>query len=136
MYPIDLERLREDMMTFKVIIAGGREFTDYSFLEQKVDLLLSEKSQSHRIVIVEGGARGADRLGRNYAHSRGYEVVTFPANWDKYGKGAGFIRNREMANYADALIAFWDGQSPGTKHMINEAKEKGLAVRIQRYDKN
>lgn len=116
--------------SFKVIIAGGRRFDDYLYLENKVDFLLSNRSQHHRIVIIEGGASGADRLGREYARKRGYEVITFQADWNKHGKKAGPIRNREMANYADALIAFWDGKSKGTKNMIKEASSVGLLTRV------
>ena len=61
------------------------------------------------------------------------QVVYFPADWDLEGKSAGFKRNVKMAEYADALVAFWDGESKGTKHMIEIAKEKGLDIRIKRY---
>ena len=66
----------------------------------------------------------------------GYEIRTFPANWAEFGKGAGLIRNKKMAKYADALIAFWDGKSKGTKNMIQQAEEFGLKIRIYRYDIN
>lgn len=78
-------------------------------------------------------ARGADRLGEKYAKEHGYKVLYFPADWDIDGKSAGFIRNVKMAENADALVAFWDGKSVGTKHMIETAQNKGLAVRIKRY---
>lgn len=85
------------------------------------------------IQIVCGMARGADRLGERYAKEHGYQVIYFPADWDLDGKSAGFKRNVRMAEYADALVAFWDGESKGTKHMIEIAKEKGLDIRIKRY---
>lgn len=59
----------------------------------------------------------------------------FPADWDRYGKAAGYLRNTEMAKNADALVAFWDGMSLGTRHMIETAKAHGLKVRVKRYDK-
>jgi hypothetical protein len=115
----------------KVIIAGGRSFNDYKLLCEKCDKALSLKSD---IEIVSGTANGADKLGEKYAKEKGYSVKQFPANWDKYGKGAGYIRNEEMAKYSDALIAFWDGQSKGTKHMIDLANRYGLMVKVYNYN--
>jgi len=85
------------------------------------------------IEIVSGGARGADALGERYAKDRGYSLRVFPAEWDRYGKRAGYLRNAEMAKYANALLAFWDGESRGTRHMIQIARESGLKVGIKYY---
>ena len=115
---------------FKVIIAGGRNFNDYQLLCKTCDHMLSKQSD---IEIVSGKARGADSLGERYAKERGYQVKEFPAQWDKFGKSAGYKRNAEMADYADALIAFWDNQSTGTNHMINLAKEKKIKVKVVNY---
>lgn len=115
----------------KVIIAGGRTFKDFDLLCKKVDKILSRQDE---IEIVSGTARGADKLGERYAELRGYEVKRFPADWGNHGKAAGYIRNEEMAQYADALIAFWDGKSRGTQHMIRTAEEQGLKTRIIRYN--
>lgn len=117
----------------KVIIAGGRDFTDYNLLKTKVDKILSQKKHTHRIFILSGKAKGADSLGERYARENSLEVIEFPADWDTFGKRAGVKRNAEMANEADALIAFWDGESHGTKHMIDIATKKGLMVRTIRY---
>lgn len=125
-YPIDLP-------VFRLVVAGGRDFSNYALLCEKCDLLLRDKRNSHRIEIVSGTARGADRLGERYASERGYTIKRYPANWDRDGNAAGFIRNRQMAEYADGLVAFWDGQSRGTKHMISLAREKNLDVRIIKY---
>ncbi len=111
----------------KIIIAGGRTFDDYDLLCQICDKTLSLQSE---IEIVSGTANGADKLGEKYASEKGYPIKQFPADWDKYGKSAGYKRNEEMAKYADALIAFWDGKSRGTKHMINLAKRYELKVKI------
>ena len=116
--------------TFKVIIAGSRHFNDYPLLCEKCDMLLSQKHQTHDIVVISGTARGADILGERYAKECGYQLNRFPANWNRHGNKAGFLRNLEMADNADALIAFWDGTSNGTKSMIEIARKKGLAVRI------
>ena len=116
-------------MEFRVIIAGSRTFCDYDLLRQKCDYFFSEKKPTS---ILCGLAAGADQLGKMYADERGIRVTYYPANWDYYGKRAGYIRNEEMAANAEALVAFWDGKSKGTKHMIDTAREKGLAVRVVR----
>ena len=117
----------------KVIIAGGRDFNDYELLKTKVDNILSQKKKTHKIYILSGKARGADSLGERYANENSLEVLSFPADWETFGKRAGVKRNAEMANEADALIAFWDGESHGTKHMIDIATKKGLLVRTIKY---
>ncbi len=116
---------------FRVIIAGGRDFNNYALLEQTMDRLL--ENVQDEIVVVCGMARGADSLGEQYAQSRGYTVYYYSAKWDIYGKSAGYRRNEKMAQNADALVAFWDGQSRGTKHMIDIANRHKLNVRVIRY---
>ena len=118
----------------KVIIAGTRDFNDYAFLKKNVDYFLQGiNPNSEEIEIVSGNARGADKLGERYAKEHNLPVKLFPANWDKYGKRAGYLRNQEMANYSDVLIAFWDEKSKGTKHMIDIAKKQGLTVIVVGY---
>jgi len=114
----------------KVIIAGGRDFNDYDLLCEKCDKILSRQTE---IEIVSGRARGADQLGEKYATMRGYPIKMFPAKWSEHGKQAGYIRNTEMAEYADALIAFWNMESRGTEHMIDIARENKLKIRIITY---
>jgi len=113
----------------KIIIAGSRNFNDYNLLKSSCDNLLT---QFTNIEIVSGTARGADKLGERYAREKGYSIKQFPANWN-LGKSAGYIRNDEMAQYADMLIAFWDGTSKGTKHMIDLANKRGIKVEIVNY---
>ena len=121
------------MEDFRVIIAGGRDFNDYALLKTKCDNILAEKATTHHIIIVSGAARGADSLGEKYAQEHSYTIEKYPADWNTHGKAAGPIRNAQMANSADALIAFWDGKSHGTKSMINIARSKGLCVRVINY---
>lgn len=112
----------------KVIIAGGREFNNYKLLCEVCD------GMSYKdLEIVSGVARGADKLGVKYAEERGYKIKEFPANWNKYGRSAGPIRNNEMSLYADALIAFWDGKSKGTGNMIKLAKKRNLKLKVIYY---
>ena len=119
-------------MPVRVIIAGSRDFNDYDTLEVACDDLL------HKIdveCVLGGCARGADKLGETYAANRGYPVEPWPADWDTHGKSAGYKRNADMAANADMLIAFWDGHSKGTKHMIDLANKEGLAVFVQSSSK-
>ena len=123
----------EDRPIYKIIIAGGRDFMDYNLLKEKTNKILQEKKVTHKIVIISGCARGADTLGLRYASENAFDVEEYPADWDKYGKKAGYMRNVEMAENADSLIAFWDGKSKGTKHMIDIATERNLPIRVIRY---
>ena len=116
----------------KVIIAGGRDFIDYQLLCHKCDYFVANQAKIE-FEIVSGRAKGADLLGERYAQGNGYSVKIFPANWDLHGKSAGYKRNIEMAEYADALIAFWDSGSRGTKHMIDTATRLGAKVRVVNY---
>lgn len=122
-------------LTFNVIIAGSRDFNDYELLKSKCIFLLQDKMKQCNVQIVCGCARGGDILGKQFAEEFGLKVLEYPADWKKYGKSAGYRRNKEMAKVADALIAFWDGESKGTKHMIDLAKEYGLPTRIIYYKK-
>lgn len=115
---------------FNVIVAGGRQFSDYNLLKTTLDKLFSTRKPT---AIVCGEAKGADTLGKKYAEEHRIPVISMPADWNKYGKQAGYIRNEEMAKKAQALVAFWDGSSSGTKHMIETAKAKGMPVRTIRY---
>jgi hypothetical protein len=115
---------------FKVIIAGSREFNDYAFLKQKLIHLL--QNINDEIEIVSGRARGADLLGEQFACEMGYKIKYFVPDWDGLGKRAGFVRNRDMAEYADACVVFWKNKSKGTANMIDEAKKRNLKLRI--YD--
>lgn len=119
----------------RVIIAGGRDFVDYNLLKEICDYKLSTFSddETWEIMIVSGGAKGADFLGEVYAYEKRYALKRFPANWQKHGRAAGVIRNEEMAIFADLLIAFWDGQSSGTRDMIDRMKHKNKKHFIQRY---
>ena len=114
----------------KVIIAGGRDFNRYDLLKHKCDKIFTKVKD---LEIVSGGAKGADKLGELYALENNVKVTIFKADWNMYGKSAGGIRNSEMGDYADALIAFWDGKSPGTKHMIDYMKKLNKPTRIVYY---
>ncbi len=114
---------------YYLIIAGGRDFNDYPLLERTVDQFL--KDVRDEITIFCGKASGADSLGERYALARGYAVQYFPALWKKFGRAAGPVRNQEMVDRADALVAFWDGKSRGTAHIIGAARRQQLAICVQ-----
>jgi len=111
---------------FKVIVAGGRYFNDYELLKNKLDYILQNKLPN--VEIVSGTAKGADTLGERYAKENNLGIHRKPADWDTFGKSAGYRRNAEMADYSDGCVCFWDGKSRGTKHMIDLAKRKVLNV--------
>lgn len=114
----------------RVIIAGSRDFNDYRALCRVCDGVLKNQKS---VQIVSGMARGADRLGEEYANDRNYKVYCMPADWENEGKRAGYIRNKKMAEFSDALIAFWDGKSRGTKMMIDLAEANGLQIKVYNY---
>lgn len=122
----------EEIYHMNLIIAGSRQFIDYSLLVDEVDKLI-ESSPNFGVSIISGMANGADLLGVLYAEHHNIPCKKFPANWDKYGKSAGMIRNKEMAQNGTYLIAFWDGESRGTKQMIDCALENKLDVTVVYY---
>lgn len=122
----------------KLIVAGGRDFDDFRVLDNKLTSIrhiILRDDIADDLEIVCGMAKGADTLGEIWAKQNHVGVKYFPAEWEKYGRSAGPRRNRQMGDYADSLLAFWDGKSSGTKNMISYAKEVGLGVMIVKYEK-
>lgn len=124
----------------KVIIAGGRDFTDYHRLQRSCEKIITPLlERKGKIEIVSGAAPGADVMGEDFAHYMAnkhpgrIDLVRFPAAWNKFNKPAGHLRNAAMSWYGTHLIAFWDGESTGTSSMIDIAKRDGLASRILNY---
>lgn len=112
----------------KVILAGSRNITDFNLLVKAINKAYDEEKISIS-EIVSGGAKGVDTLAEQFANEANIPITVMKANWGQHGKKAGILRNIEMANSgADALIAIWDGESSGTKHMITTARKKGLKV--------
>jgi hypothetical protein len=120
---------REEKM--RVIVCGGRDFQDKEFCFRKLDEIISPLKD---IEIVSGNAKGVDSFGEEYALKKGLKLSIFKADWKKYGRAAGPIRNREMYHYAledkPMIIAFWDGLSKGTKNMIDVASKDGADIHI------
>lgn len=113
----------------KTIIAGSRSLI-------AIDMVYAAIAQSNFVIteVVCGGANGVDLIGKQWGASRGIPVKDFPPDWKQFGRAAGPIRNRQMATYADALIAIWDGKSRGTRSMIDLAHRQHLKVFIHQID--
>ena len=111
----------------RVIIAGGRDIHDYNLVKEAI-----AECQFPIATVVSGGAKGVDAMGEQYAEEMNLKLNIYPADWETHGRAAGPIRNRKMAENADALIAIWDGKSRGTKNMIETATKLGLLVYVKR----
>ena len=122
---------KKKLMTKRVVIAGCRDYNNYNEAKKFIDSCLSKIRKEYEIIIVSGGARGADALGERYANENGFKIELYPADWEKYGKSAGPRRNEQMAKIADCVICFWDKKSRGTKSMIGFAKEYNKPIRIK-----
>lgn len=109
----------------RTIIAGSRDIKDYALVVDAIN-----KAPWKPSLIISGGAKGVDTLGEQWAEANDIPVEKYHANWKQFGRAAGPIRNRDMAEKADALIAIWDGKSKGTKSMIDLATNSGLPVYV------
>ncbi len=125
----ETKKMTAEKKEYRLVVAGSRDFDDYALLSAELDKLLSGKTN---ITIVSGTARGADRLGERYAAEHNLRIERFPAEWEKYHKGAGPIRNMKMVQSADAVIVFWDNESSGTKNIIECARKQDIPYRIVR----
>lgn len=118
------------MKQIKLLIAGGRDFNDYELLKTWCNAV----SKNYKILeIISGTAKGADTLGEVYAKEHNIPIKRFPADWETYGKKAGYLRNVEMGNYCDNALIFWDGESKGTKHMIGIMNKLNKKYKVVSY---
>jgi hypothetical protein len=123
----------------KVIIAGSRTLSNINLVSQAVvragNYWMSEDQENWQkymfTEVVSGGAQGVDFLAELYAKKKSLPFKEFKADWEQFGKKAGFLRNSEMADYADGLVAVWDGHSKGTFHMIAEMVKRNKLVYVQ-----
>ena len=117
----------------KLIVAGGRDFTDTNRMIAELQKLVESGEITDSPELVCGMARGADMLAYSLWANNRMPIHNFPANWNKHGKSAGYKRNQEMGEFADAAVCFWDGNSKGTKHMIDIMNRLNKPVHIVRY---
>ena len=116
----------------RVLIAGSRSFTDYERAKKYIDFCTLNIRNKNKIIIVSGGAKGADMLGEHYAQENGFRIERYLPDWKKYGRSAGVRRNKTMVEASDYVICFWDGISKGTKSTIDFSKELKKPLRIKK----
>ena len=126
--------------TFYLLVAGSRGFNNYPMLKEKLDYLLQNQS-GKEIHIVSGGAKGADTLAEWYAKERGYQMHVFPADWNRFGKSAGYRRNEQMHQFISQFpkrgcVCFWDGESKGTQHNFELCKTYDTPLRKIMFQPN
>lgn len=131
----------------KIVICGGRKFDDFKLFKLELDEILEGKSG---VVLISGGADGADNMAKNYARRYGYEFQEVLADWEnvtvpgaivktkkdgtQYNKRAGIDRNLKLLAMADMIVAFWDGRSKGTGHMVQESKRRNIPLVVVDYE--
>ena len=121
-------------METRIIVCGGTDFNDYDYLCKNLDVLLESYKE---IRLVSGHAKGADTFAERYAAEKGIPIRVFPAEWEKYARAAGPIRNRSMLDYAKegepVVAAFWNGRSRSTRNMLKLAEAAGAERHIFYY---
>ena len=125
-----LKREERGTKRLQVAVAGSRGFNGYGLAKRT---LLNVLYHYRTFDIISGHVVGAGRLGERFAEEYSVDYKVFMPEWDKYGKSAGIIRNEEMANLADILIAFWDGESAGTRHMIKCTGKLDKPIYVYNY---
>lgn len=114
----------------RLAIIGSRTFNDYELLEKSI---IANFMIDNIDLIVSGGANGADKLGEKFANVNNIQTIIFKPDWNKYGKSAGFIRNKLIVDNCDSVVAFWDSKSKGTKHSLDYAKKTNKNIIIIRF---
>ena len=116
----------------KVAIIGSRDFNDYNYMCEMMD----DFTKCHFTIttIISGGAKGADSLGEKWAEDNNLPTEIYKPDWKKYGRSAGYIRNADIVDNSQHVIAFWDGNSKGTLNSVDRAKKNKIAVTIYEYE--
>lgn len=118
----------------RIIIAGSRSVDEYWRVEAAMSQVTAGGANRGVYEIVSGGAEGVDQFGERWAEEYDCDVTRFEPDWEEYGNAAGPIRNGQMAKYADKLVAVWDGESAGTRDMIDKALDEGLDTHVFQVD--
>lgn len=120
----------------KVLIAGSRSWSDYTHIRQVMDDVMDMQVEIGDPIteVISGTASGADQLGERWAAARNLTISRYPANWNRDGRAAGYIRNKEMVDSldpkCDMVVVFWDGESRGSQHTITLSETKGVCHRV------
>lgn len=117
-----------------LLVCGSRTITDKNWIFSQIEKYYHENFENFDIILIEGAARGVDLISKSYAIEKGWKVEEYPAEWDKYGKSAGYIRNDVMVKKADAVLILWDGTSKGTKHDIDLCQRYGKQHLVVKYE--
>ena len=126
------------MKDLYLLVVGSRSITDYAFIKEKLNEIRAEKFPDYNIIIVSGGAIGVDSMAEMWAKDYGFDTVIMKAEWNKYGKSAGYIRNEEMNKFIATkphryVVALWDGKSRGTAHNFDLAKKYNNDIEVVKY---
>lgn len=122
----------------KIAIVGSRDFNDFETMDEIVRKNHIERLEipASEVIIVSRGANGADKLAEKLAKLNKYRMIIFCAEWEKYGRKAGMMRNQHIVENSDIVFAFWDGKSPGTANSIQRARKIGKPLHVYRYTKD
>lgn len=114
----------------RIAIVGSRDFHDYKSMK----IFIFDKIKLHQIeTIVSGGASGADTLAEKFAKEFNLKLEVYKANWELYGKKAGFVRNKDIVKNSEVIFAFWDGKSKGTENTIYLAEKSKKQVFVMEF---
>mgnify|MGYP000860885121 FL=1 len=114
----------------KLAVVGSRTFNDYKLLKEHLDEI---HAVTPITLIISGGAKGADSLAEKWAHQNNIETLIFKPEWDRYGKQAGYLRNKDIILNSDRVLAMWDGVSKGTLHSINIADHHQIPYTVVNF---
>lgn len=114
----------------KIAVIGSRSFDDYELLARSIKETMGRYEVA---TVVSGGAKGADSLAERYAAENNLQTMILKPDWKKFGRGAGVIRNKDIVENADYVLAFWDGSSKGTQNSIDHARKMNKPVKVIKY---
>lgn len=118
------------MMIRRIVVAGCRNYENYAEASAYISSCIAKIQTEDTLIFLSGGCRGADQIGERYAEEHGYALELYPAQWERYGRRAGPVRNRTMAEQGDYFICFWDGKSRGTGSLIRYAQKLNKPVSV------
>lgn len=118
-------------MVKRIVVAGCRDYEDYGGAKAFIEMCIKKIREKHTLIFLSGGCKGADMLGEKFADENGFSIERYPADWQKYGKSAGPLRNLHMAKACDYIICFWDKKSRGTASLIYYAKKLKKPIKVK-----